>query len=77
MDSTRDTTGITPPVTTNKGTTMASTTTNPIKVIDTKRISTRNVISAKKEVTHGNWKRALQAPNQTKAKYSLQDHNRA
>ena len=47
MDGTRDTTGITPPVTTHEGRITVSTTTSPVKVTDTKRISTRNVISQK------------------------------
>ena len=69
MDGTRDTTGITPLVTTNDGTTMASMTTSPVKVTETKRISTRNVISTKRGVIHGNRKRALQATNRTKTKH--------
>ena len=67
MDGTRDTTRITPPVTTHEGRTTASTMTSPVKLTDTKRILTRNVIS-KRWVTHGNKKRALQTLNRTMAK---------
>ena len=42
---------------------------------DTKRISTRNIISTKRGATHGNQKRALQAPNRTTTKYLQQDRN--
>ena len=76
MDGTRNRTGITPPVTTRKGRITVSMTTSPPKVTDTKRTSTRNVISTKKGATHGNQKRAPQAPNRTRAKDLLQDNNR-
>ena len=69
-DGTRDTTGITPPITTHEGKITVSMTTSPVKVTDPKRIST------KRGATHGNQKRELQAPNQTRAKYFLQDNNR-
>ena len=65
MDGTRNTTRITPPVTTHEGRITVSMTTSPVKGTDTKRTSTRNVISTKKGATHGNQKRAPQAPKRT------------
>ena len=75
MDGTRDTTGITPSVTAHEGRITVSMTTKSGKGTGTKRISTRNVISTKRAATHGNLKRALQAPNRTRAKHLLQDNN--
>ena len=73
--STRDTTRITPPVTTNDGKTTTDMTINLVKGIDTKRISIRNV-NSKRGVTHGNRRKALQVANWIKAKQLPQDLNR-
>ena len=76
MDGTRDTTGITPRVTTHEARITVNMMTSLVKVTDTKRISTRIVISTKKRATQRSQKRVLQAPNPTRAKYSLQHTNR-
>jgi hypothetical protein len=66
MDGTKDTTGITPPVTTNDGKTTVDMTTSPGKGTETKRLLIRNDIS-RKGVTHGNRRKAPQAANRIKA----------
>ena len=47
MDRTRDTTGITPPITTHEGRIMVSTRTNPVKVTDTKNFNKKRHFNKK------------------------------
>ena len=67
-----DTTGITPPVTTNGGRIKAIMKTGPDRVTGTKNASTKNG-TLERRTTNGSRTRAHQVPNRTKAKH-LTDH---